>query len=74
MGRELAEGKVHAMERQAALAKDFARDLRQAFVELEDHSHSLDAENEELQVLPACRTVRLRGRGTFTGLYAGCLA
>lgn len=50
MGRELAEGKVHATERQAALAKGFAEDLRTAFTELEDHVHSLDAENEELQV------------------------
>ena len=44
MGRELAEGKLHAVERQAALAKAFAEQLRKAFTELED------AENEELQV------------------------
>lgn len=52
MGRELAEGKVHAIERQAALAKAFAEDTRKVLEELEDHVHSLDAENEELQVRP----------------------
>ena len=49
MGRELAEGKLHAVERQAALAKTFADDLRVAFAAVEDHAHALDAENEELQ-------------------------
>ena len=49
MGRELAEGKLHAVERQAALAKTFAEDLRKAFAEVEDHVHALDAENEDLQ-------------------------
>ena len=34
MGRELAEGKLHAVERQAALAKTFADDLRKAFAEV----------------------------------------
>ena len=49
MGRELAEGKLHAVERQAALAKTFADDLRKAFAAVEEHAHALDAENEELQ-------------------------
>ena len=49
MGRELAEGKLHTVERQAALAKTFAEDLRKAFAEAEDHLHTLDAENEDLQ-------------------------
>ena len=50
MGGELAEGKLHAMERQAALAKAAAEDSRRLLSEGEDHLHSLDAENEELQV------------------------
>jgi WTAP/Mum2p family len=50
MGRELAEGKVHELERGAALAKGFADDLRRAYASLEDHTHTLDRENEDLQV------------------------
>jgi WTAP/Mum2p family len=50
MGRELAEGKVHELERRAALAKGFADDLRRAYASLEDHAHTLDRENEDLQV------------------------
>lgn len=50
MGRELAEGKVHELERGAALAKGFADDLRRAYASLEDHASSLDRENEDLQV------------------------
>ncbi len=52
MGRELAEGKVHELERGAALAKGFADDLRRAYASLEDHASSLDRENEDLQVGP----------------------
>lgn len=55
MGRELAEGKVHELERGAALAKGFADDLRRAYASLEDHTHTLDRENEDLQV--GCRFV-----------------
>ena len=50
MGRELAEGRVHELERGAALAKGFADDLRRAYASLEDHTHTLDRENEDLQV------------------------
>ena len=57
MGRELAEGKVHAIERQAALAKAFAEETRGLLQEGEDHLHSLDAENEELQVHPTPYTL-----------------
>jgi hypothetical protein len=48
MGKELAEGKVHALERQIALAKTFAEDVGAKYVELEDHLHALDQENEGL--------------------------
>lgn len=49
MGRELAEGKVHALERAAALAKGFGDDMRRQYAALETHAHALDRENEELQ-------------------------
>lgn len=48
MGRELAEGKVHGLEQQVALAKGFVEDLRTRYLELEDHTHTLDAEAEDL--------------------------
>lgn len=48
MGRELAEGKVHGLEQQVALAKGFVEDLRMRYLELEDHTHTLDAEAEDL--------------------------
>ena len=47
-GRELAEGKVHALERQVALSKVFTEDMRARYLELEDHAHVLDAESEDL--------------------------
>ncbi|KAK9813270.1 hypothetical protein WJX72_011713 [[Myrmecia] bisecta] len=49
MGRELSEGKVHALERQVALAKGYVEDMRKNYVELEDHCHIMDEEAEELQ-------------------------
>lgn len=48
-GRELAEGKVHALERAAALARGFGDDMRRQYAALETHAHALDRENEELQ-------------------------
>jgi len=55
MGKEVAEGKVHSLERQVALAKSFAQDVGAKYVELEDHLHALDQENEGLhqQVTPS---------------------
>ena len=53
MGRELAEGKVHALERAAALAKGFGDDMRRQYAALETHAHALDRENEELQARAA---------------------
>ena len=47
MGRELAEGKVHGLEQQVALAKGFVEDMRTRYLELEDHTHTLDAEAED---------------------------
>lgn len=49
MGRDLGEGRVHALERQLALARSFAEDMRRAFQELEDHCDLLDEECERLQ-------------------------
>jgi hypothetical protein len=49
MGRELAEGKVHQLEAQLAIAKDFAAEMRTSCLELEDHCCMLDEEAEELQ-------------------------
>lgn len=48
MGKELAEGKVHTLERQVVLSKTFVEDMRGRYLELEDHAHSLDIENEDL--------------------------
>lgn len=48
MGKELAEGKVHALERQVALSKTYVEDMRARYLELEDHAHALDAESEDL--------------------------
>lgn len=48
MGKELAEGKVHSLERQIALSRTYAADIRARYVELEDHLHALDMENESL--------------------------
>ena len=48
MGKELAEGKVHALERQVVLSKTFVEDMRARYIELEDHAHQLDGENEDL--------------------------
>jgi hypothetical protein len=42
MGRELAEGKLHALERQLALSKEFVDDMRRFYAELEDHATVLD--------------------------------
>ena len=49
MGRELSEGKVHALERQVALAKGYVDDMRKGYNELEDHCATLDEEAEDLQ-------------------------
>ncbi|KAK9821853.1 hypothetical protein WJX74_005427 [Apatococcus lobatus] len=49
MGRELSEGKVHALERQVALAKGYVDDMRKGYNELEDHCAALDEEAEDLQ-------------------------
>lgn len=48
MGKELAEGKLHSLERQTALSRSYAEDIRARYVELEDHLHALDMENESL--------------------------
>ena len=48
MGKELAEGKVHTLERQVALSKAYVEDMRGRYLELEDHAHALDAESEEM--------------------------
>ncbi|KAK9864827.1 hypothetical protein WJX84_007078 [Apatococcus fuscideae] len=49
MGKELSEGKVHALERQVALAKGYVDDMRKGYNELEDHCAALDEEAEDLQ-------------------------
>lgn len=49
MGRELSEGRVHNLERQLALAKGYAEDLRAALQECEDHATALDEEAEKIQ-------------------------
>ena len=49
MGRDLAEGHVHALERQLALAKTALEDMRRAYLQLEDVTQQLDNEAEDLQ-------------------------
>jgi hypothetical protein len=49
MGRDLAEGHVHALERQLALAKAALEDMRRAYLQLEDVTQQLDNEAEDLQ-------------------------
>jgi len=49
MGRDLAEGHVHALERQLALAKSALEDMRRAYLQLEDITQQLDSEVEDLQ-------------------------
>mmetsp|Transcript_23737 Transcript_23737/g.52082 ORF Transcript_23737/g.52082 Transcript_23737/m.52082 type:complete len:347 (+) Transcript_23737:93-1133(+) len=49
MARELAEGKMHELESQLAMAKDSAAEMVANCLELEDHSAMLDEEAEELQ-------------------------
>lgn len=49
MGRDLAEGHVHALERQLGLAKAALEDMRRAYLQLEDVTHHLDDEAEDLQ-------------------------
>lgn len=49
MGRELSEGRVHNLERQLALAKGYAEDMRAAFQECEDHATALDEEADKIQ-------------------------
>lgn len=49
MGRELAEGKMHQLEAQLSMAKDYAADMRSSFAELEEHASMLDEEAEDLQ-------------------------
>lgn len=49
MGRDLAEGHVHALERQLALAKTALEDMRRAYLQLEDVTQQLDGEAEDLQ-------------------------
>ena len=58
MGKELAEGKLHSLERQTALSRSYAEDIRARYVELEDHLHALDMENESLhQQVSHCTSV-----------------
>lgn len=49
MGRDLAEGHVHALERQLALAKTALEDMRRTYLQLEDVTQQLDGEAEDLQ-------------------------
>lgn len=49
MGRELAEGRVHHLETQLALAKNFAEEMRKKCMELKEHCCALDEEAEDLQ-------------------------
>ena len=47
--RLVVPGKMHQLEAQLAMAKDFASELRTNCMELEDHCCMLDEEAEELQ-------------------------
>lgn len=49
MGRELSEGRIHHLETQLALAKNFAEEMRRKYLELEEHCCALDEEAEDLQ-------------------------
>eukprot|EP00803_Ostreobium_quekettii_P009691 evm.model.scf_1727.4 EVM.evm.TU.scf_1727.4 scf_1727:21339-24332(+) len=49
MGRELSEGRIHHLETQLALAKNFADEMRRKYLELEEHCCALDEEAEDLQ-------------------------
>ena len=49
MGRELSEGRIHHLETQLALAKNFAEEMRRKYLELEEHCWALDEEAEDLQ-------------------------
>lgn len=49
MGRELAEGRIHHLETQLALAKNFAEEMRKKCTEMEEHCCALDEEAEDLQ-------------------------
>lgn len=49
IGREISEGKIHQLETQLAMAKEYAEDMRRTYLELEDHCTLLDEESEELQ-------------------------
>ena len=64
MGKELAEGKLHSLERQTALSRSYAEDVRARYVELEDHLHALDMENESLHQQVSHCTAGLRNEGT----------
>ncbi|BDA49124.1 probable pre-mRNA-splicing regulator WTAP [Coccomyxa sp. Obi] len=60
MGRDLAEGHVHALERQLALAKTALEDMRRAYLQLEDVTQQLDGEAEDLQAQVFSLTQELR--------------
>lgn len=49
MGKDLAEGKVSGLERQLAVAREYAAQLRRQFLELEEHVGALDQEAEQQQ-------------------------
>ncbi|GMH42464.1 hypothetical protein BSKO_10383 [Bryopsis sp. KO-2023] len=49
MGRELSEGRVHHLETQLALAKNFAEEMRKKCLDMEEHCSALDEEAEDLQ-------------------------
>ncbi len=66
MGRDLAEGRVAALERQLALGRQALQDMRRAHGQLEDVAGHLDAEAEDLQAqarahmrAPACMHAHL---------------
>lgn len=42
MGREMAEGKLHQLERSAALAQEALEEMRKAYTVMEDHANLLD--------------------------------
>ena len=49
-----ARARCTGLERQLALAKSFAEDMRRAHAELEDHCTTLDEEAEKLQDEVGC--------------------
>ena len=49
MGRELAEGKVHQLDAQLSIAREYADELKKNYLELSDHCQTLDEEAEHMQ-------------------------